>query len=70
MAVFSPERTAEAIRSVRELSVLRNESGELELPIRIAGTLDNPSFGIDLEAAITRSIKEELRRRFRGLLRR
>ena len=70
LAVFSPERTSEAIRSVRELSVLRNESGELELPIRIGGTLDNPSFGIDLEAAITRSIKEELRRRFRGLLRR
>ena len=34
LAVLSPERSAEAIRSVRELSGLRNGRGELELPIR------------------------------------
>jgi AsmA-like protein len=70
MAVFSPDRTAEAIRSVRELSALRNEQGELELPIHIGGTLDDPSFNIDLEAALARSIKDELQRRLRRLFHR
>jgi hypothetical protein len=70
LAIFSPERTAEAIRSVRELSALRNEKGELELPIKIGGTLDAPSFGIDIQAALGRSLRDELRRRWRGLFRR
>lgn len=70
LAVFSPARTAEAVRSVRELSGLRNEQGELELPIKIGGTLDDPSFNIDVQAALGRSIREELKRRLRGLIRR
>ena len=70
VAVLSPERTASAIRSVRELSGLRNDRGELELPLTITGTLDNPTFGIDLKAIIARSIKEELRRGIRKLFRR
>jgi hypothetical protein len=70
LAIFSPARTAEAIRSIRELSALRNEAGELELPIEIGGTLDDPSFGIDIQAALGRSLMEELRRRWRGLFRR
>ena len=70
LAVFSPERTAEAIRSVRELSALRNERGELELPIHIGGSLDAPAFDIDLQAALAKSIKDELQRRLRGLFRR
>ena len=70
LAVLSPERSAEAVRSVRELSGLRNDRGNLELPIRISGTMDNPAFSIDLKAAVGRSIKEELRRRFQDLFRR
>jgi hypothetical protein len=70
VAVLSPERTASAVRSVRELSGLRNSQGELELPLTITGTLDHPSFGIDLKAVIARSIKEELRRGIRRLFRR
>jgi hypothetical protein len=70
LAVLSPERSAEAIRSVRELSGLRNDRGEVELPIRIGGTMDNPAFSVDLKAAAARSIKDELRRRFRNLIRR
>ncbi len=70
LAVLSPERSAEAIRSVRELSALRNGRGELELPIKISGTVDNPSFSFDLVAAAARSIKDELQRRFRDLFRR
>ena len=69
LAVLSPERSAEAVRSVRELSGLRNDRGEVELPIRIGGTMDDPSFSIDLQAAVARSIKNELRRRFRDLFR-
>jgi hypothetical protein len=70
LAIFSPARTAEAVRSVRELSALRNDEGELELPIKIGGTLDDPSFGIDIQAALGRSLRDELRRRWRGLFRR
>jgi uncharacterized protein involved in outer membrane biogenesis len=69
-AILSPERTAGAIRTVRELSGLRNDRGELELPLTIRGTLDNPSFNIDLKTAVGRSLKEELRRRLRDLIRR
>lgn len=70
VAVVSPERSASAIRSVRELSGLRNERGELEIPLTITGTLDEPFFGIDLKAVVARSIEEELRRRLRRFLRR
>jgi hypothetical protein len=50
---------------VRELSGLRNDRGELELPLTITGTADRPSIRIDLKAAVGRSINEELRRRLR-----
>lgn len=67
-AVLSPERAAAAIRSVRELSGLRNSRGEVEIPITITGTLDAPSFGVDLEAAIGKGLKDELMRRLRGII--
>jgi hypothetical protein len=69
-AVLSPARSAEAIRSIRELSGLRNDRGELELPLTIRGTVDDPAFGIDLKSLAARSLKEELRRRFRDFIRR
>jgi uncharacterized protein involved in outer membrane biogenesis len=69
LAIFSPARSSEAVRSVRELSALRNQAGELELPITIGGTLDSPAFGIDIQAALGRSLREELHRRLRGLFR-
>ena len=68
LAVLSPERSAEAIQSVRELSGLRNSRGELELPIKIGGSMDNPSFSIDLKSVAVRSIQDELRRRLRKLM--
>ena len=70
VAVISAERSAQAIASIRELSGLRNSSGELELPLTIGGTLDAPSFGIDLEAAVRKGIADELRRRIRRFIRR
>lgn len=69
-AVVSAARSAAAIRSVRELSGLRNSQGELELPVTIGGTLDDPSIRIDLKAAVGKSLRDELRRRLKGLIRR
>jgi uncharacterized protein YhdP len=68
-AVLSPERTASAVRSVKELAALRNAAGELELPLRITGTADDPAIAVDLVAAAGRSLAEELRRRLRGIIR-
>ena len=68
-AILSSERSAQAIRSVRELTGLRNSSGELEIPLTIGGTLDAPDFGLDLKAAIGKGIKDELMRRFRRIIR-
>lgn len=69
-AILSPERSASAIRSVRELTGLRNDRGEIELPLKISGSIDSPSFAIDLKAVIGRSLEEELRRRIRRFIRR
>ena len=62
-ATLSPERSSEAIRSVRELGGLRNSDGELEIPLVISGTLDDPTFTLDLEAVLKKGIADELRRR-------
>lgn len=67
-AVLSQERAAAAVRSVRELAGLRNSSGELEIPLTISGTLDAPSFSLDLESAIGKGLKDELMRRLRGII--
>ncbi len=69
-AILSPERTASAIQRVRELSGLRNSRGELEIPLTISGTLDAPSFRLDLKAAIGRGLRNELRRRLDDFIRR
>jgi hypothetical protein len=67
-AVLSPERSAEAIRSVRELSGLRNRRGEVEIPLTISGTLDDPGFTLDVEAVLKKGIADELRRRLRRII--
>jgi hypothetical protein len=69
-AALSPARTESAIRSVRELRGLKNARGELEIPLTITGTADHPSIAIDLQAAIARAFKEELRRRLLGIIKR
>ena len=69
LAVVSPERSKQAVARIRELSGLRNSRGELELPLVLSGTLDAPSFAIDLESAIEKGIADELRRRIRRLIR-
>jgi hypothetical protein len=68
VAVLSQERSAQAIASIHELSGLRNADGEVELPLIIGGTTDQPSFGIDLKAALSKGIKDELRRQWRRII--
>ncbi len=69
-AVVSKERTAEAVRRVRELARVRNSEGVIELPLTIGGRFDAPQFGIDMETAIIQGARDELMRRLRRLLRR
>jgi uncharacterized protein involved in outer membrane biogenesis len=68
-AALSPERSSEAIRSIRELSGLRNRRGEVEIPLTISGTLDDPGFALDLEAVLKKGIADELRRRLLRIIR-
>lgn len=67
-AVLSPERSASAIASIHELSGLRNEQGQVALPLTISGTLDSPDFDIDIESIIKKGIADELRRRLRRII--
>ncbi|MEX2271489.1 MAG: AsmA-like C-terminal region-containing protein [Vicinamibacterales bacterium] len=69
LAVLSRERTDRVVASIRELARLRRD-GRLELPLTISGSLDAPSFGIDVQGAIRRGLTDELRRRLRGIIRR
>ena len=69
VAVLSPERSSAAIASIHELKGMRNRRGEVEVPLTIAGTLDSPSFGVDIQAMIEKGIADELRRRLRRIIR-
>jgi hypothetical protein len=69
IAAVSPERSAAAIASIHELKGLRNSRGEVEVPLTISGTLDAPSFEIDLESMIRKGIADELRRAIRRIIR-
>lgn len=62
VAVLAPERAAAATRSVRELSGLQNEKGELEIPLTIGGTLDAPAFRLDARAVIGQGLRGLLER--------
>jgi AsmA protein len=68
-AVVSADRVAGAVASIRELARLRNSRGEIEVPLTISGTLDAPSFGLDLNAAVRQGLADELRRRLRKFIR-
>ena len=68
-AIVSAERGADAVASVREFARLKNSRGELEIPLTITGSLDAPSFGLDLGAAVKKGLTDELRRRLRRFIR-
>lgn len=70
VATLSRQRAADAVVRARELARLRNADGEMALPLAITGTLDAPSFEIDVAAALKQGLADELRRRLRRILRR
>jgi uncharacterized protein involved in outer membrane biogenesis len=69
IAAVSPERSSAAIASIHDLKGLRNAAGEVEVPLTITGTLDAPSFQIDVEAIIRKGITDELRRHIKRIIR-
>jgi hypothetical protein len=64
-AAFSRQASARLIASVREISAARNEQGEVEVPFRITGSMDNPAFAINTEALLGRAIRKEIDRNIR-----
>jgi uncharacterized protein involved in outer membrane biogenesis len=62
-AVFSAAKSDEFVRSVRELSALKNADGEIEVPLAISGTLAAPHFSIDVLGLARRGVENEIKRR-------
>jgi uncharacterized protein involved in outer membrane biogenesis len=60
---FSPARSDALVHSIKELSVLENGGGELEVPFAVAGTLSAPRFSIDVAGLMRRGLQNELKRR-------
>jgi uncharacterized protein involved in outer membrane biogenesis len=68
-AIFSADKSRQLIRSVRELSGLRNRNGEIELPFDIGGTAAQPQFQIDVGSILGRSLTKEIERRIQRFIR-
>jgi AsmA protein len=68
-AIVSAERVAEAVASVPAVARAKNSSGEIAIPLTIAGTMDAPRFGLDLATAVREGVRDELMRRLRGFIR-
>ncbi len=62
-ASFSPARSDAFVRSIRELSSLRNTSGEIEVPFTVAGSVAAPRFSIDVAGLALRGVQNEIKRR-------
>jgi hypothetical protein len=69
VAVLSPERSARAISSINELKGMRNAQGEIEVPLTISGSLDEPAFNVDLGSVLMKGALDELKRRLRRIIR-
>ncbi|HSK07947.1 MAG TPA: AsmA-like C-terminal region-containing protein [Vicinamibacterales bacterium] len=65
---FSRARSQQAIRRVRELAGLRNAQGEIEVPVRMTGTLTDPAFAVDVQSIVQDAAGRELRRRLDRVL--
>jgi uncharacterized protein involved in outer membrane biogenesis len=62
-AAFSPAKSDEIVHSIKELSDLRNGSGEIEVPLTISGSLAAPHFAIDVVGLARHGAENELKRR-------
>ena len=63
VAIVSADRAGAAVASIRELARLRSPGGEIAVPLTISGSLDAPSFGVDVAGGLRQGITDELRRR-------
>ena len=68
-AVLSPERSARAISSINELKGMRNAEGQVEVPLTISGSLDAPSFNVDVASILKKGALDEIKRRLRRIIR-
>lgn len=66
---FSPGRSDAFVHSIRELSALRNSSGEIEVPFAVAGSVSAPRFSIDVAGLARRGLENEFKRRLGDRLR-
>jgi hypothetical protein len=69
-ATFTRAKSQELIARVHELSGLKNGEGEIEVPLRVTGTASNPSFQVDVAAALGRVLQKEMKRQIERGLRR
>lgn len=69
IAVLSPERSARAIASIHEFKGMRNDDGEIEVPLTISGSLDAPSFHVDVASILKKGALDEIKRRLRRIIR-
>lgn len=69
IAVLSPDRSARAIASIHEFKGMRNEAGEIEVPLTISGSLDAPTFTVDVASILKKGAIDEIKRRLRRIIR-
>ncbi len=65
IAAFSKPKSEELIRRVRELAGLRNQQGEIEVPVTVRGSVGAPAFAVDVAALLEKAAQEELKRRIK-----
>ncbi len=71
-ATFSAARSDAFVHSIRELSALKNASGEVQVPFTISGSVAAPRFSIDVAGLLRRGLENQLKQslgdRLKGLL--
>jgi len=65
IAAFSKPKSEELVRRVRELAGLRNQQGEIEVPVTVRGSVGAPAFAVDVAALLEKAAQEELKRRIK-----
>jgi len=65
VVALSKVESNEMIRRVRELAGLRNQQGEIEVPVTVTGRVGTPAFDVDAAALLEKAAREELKRRIK-----
>jgi hypothetical protein len=69
-ALISVERTESLVRKEPRLEMRVDRRGRLTIPLKVEGGLASPELALDLERIFEEGIKQELKKRLRGLFRR